>query len=383
MEQQYTYYAFVSYRSSDEKWAKWLQEKIEGYRLPTTIQHENTDLPKSRLRPCFRYHTDIQPNELKTELRSKLEQSKYLLVICSPRSAQSPWVGAEIDTFVELGRRDRIIPVIVEGRPYSDDPATECYNPSLLKHFPHSDDINQDREILGVNIHEEGSGSAYMKRERAVMQVVSRMLNVSFDRIWQRQKRRIIRRTIFSVIGALLVLASLIAVWIMNQPFDSRVMLYESSPAVEALPPMHNAVVTLTLPDEERTDTICSFDEEVLFRYLPARLKNQEVAVHVEAPDYLPLDTIVMLNNTLSLPLARDPQVYGSLSAVVLVNGNIAPSKRIMVENFDITTDAAGRFTLFIPLEQQKKSYFITDPADASLSTTLHAPCGRNDIILL
>ena len=344
MEQQYTYYAFVSYRSSDEKWAKWLQEKIEGYRLPTTIQHENT---------------------------------------CSPRSAQSPWVGAEIDTFVELGRRDRIIPVIVEGRPYSDDPATECYNPSLLKHFPHSDDINQDREILGVNIHEEGSGSAYMKRERAVMQVVSRMLNVSFDRIWQRQKRRIIRRTIFSVIGALLVLASLIAVWIMNQPFDSRVMLYESSPAVEALPPMHNAVVTLTLPDEERTDTICSFDEEVLFRYLPARLKNQEVAVHVEAPDYLPLDTIVMLNNILSLPLARDPQVYGSLSAVVLVNGNIAPSKRIMVENFDITTDAAGRFTLFIPLEQQKKSYFITDPADASLSTTLHAPCGRNDIILL
>lgn len=383
MEQQYTYYAFVSYRSSDEKWAKWLQEKIEGYRLPTTIQHENTDLPKSRLRPCFRYHTDIQPNELKTELRNKLEQSKYLLVICSPRSAQSPWVGAEIDTFVELGRRDRIIPVIVEGRPYSDDPATECYNPSLLKHFPHSDDINQDREILGVNIHEEGSGSAYMKRERAVMQVVSRMLNVSFDRIWQRQKRRIIRRTIFSVIGALLVLASLIAVWIMNQPFDSRVMLYESSPAVEALPPMHNAVVTLTLPDEERTDTIRSFDEEVLFRYLPARLKNQEVAVHVEAPDYLPLDTIVMLNNILSLPLARDPQVYGSLSAVVLVNGNIAPSKRIMVENFDITTDAAGRFTLFIPLEQQKKSYFITDPADASLSITLHAPCGRNDIILL
>ena len=383
MEQQYTYYAFVSYRSSDEKWAKWLQEKIEGYRLPTTIQHENTDLPKSRLRPCFRYHTDIQPNELKTELRNKLEQSKYLLVICSPRSAQSPWVGAEIDTFVELGRRDRIIPVIVEGRPYSNDPATECYNPSLLKHFPHSDDINQDREILGVNIHEEGSGSAYMKRERAVMQVVSRMLNVSFDRIWQRQKRRIIRRTIFSVIGALLVLASLIAVWIMNQPFDSRVMLYESSPAVEALPPMHNAVVTLTLPDEERTDTICSFDEEVLFRYLPARLKNQEVAVHVEAPDYLPLDTIVMLNNILSLPLARDPQVYGSLSAVVLVNGNIAPSKRIMVENFGITTDAAGRFTLFIPLEQQKKSYFITDPADASLSTTLHAPCGRNDIILL
>lgn len=379
---QYTYYAFVSYRSSDEKWAKWLQEKIEGYRLPTTIQHENSDLPKSRLRPCFRYHTDIQPNELKTELRNKLEQSKYLLVICSPRSAQSPWVGAEIDTFVELGRRDRIIPVIVEGTPYSGDPKTECYNPSLLKHFPHSDNIHEDREILGVNIHEEGSGSAYMKRERAVMQIVSRMLNVSFDRIWQRQKRRIIRRAVYATLGAVLVLAALIAVWVMNQPFTSRVTLYEDTPAVEALPPMHDAVLTITLPDEQRTDTIRSFGQTSLFRYLPAKLKNKAVEVHLEAPDYLPLDTTVLLGETLSLPLRRDPLVYGALSAIVLLDGEPAPRTAIQVEAFDVTTDATGRFSLFVPLEQQQKSYRITLPT-SSASTTLHAPCGPNDIVLL
>ncbi len=379
---QYTYYAFVSYRSSDEKWAKWLQEKIEGYRLPTTIQHENSDLPKSRLRPCFRYHTDIQPNELKTELRNKLEQSKYLLVICSPRSAQSPWVGAEIDTFVELGRRDRIIPVIVEGTPYSGDPKTECYNPSLLKHFPHSDNIHEDREILGVNIHEEGSGSAYMKRERAVMQIVSRMLNVSFDRIWQRQKRRIIRRTVYATLGAILVLTALIAVWVMNQPFTSRVTLYEDTPAVEALPPMHDAVLTITLPDEQRTDTIRSFEQTSLFRYLPAKLKNKAVEVHLEAPDYLPLDTTVLLGETLSLPLRRDPLVYGALSAIVLLHGEPAPRTAIQVEAFDVTTDATGRFSLFVPLEQQQKSYRITLPT-SSASTTLHAPCGPNDIVLL
>jgi hypothetical protein len=359
-----------------------LQEKIEGYRLPTTIQHENSDLPKSRLRPCFRYHTDIQPNELKTELRNKLEQSKYLLVICSPRSAQSPWVGAEIDTFVELGRRDRIIPVIVEGTPYSGDPKTECYTPSLLKHFPHSDNIHEDREILGVNIHEEGSGSAYMKRERAVMQIVSRMLNVSFDRIWQRQKRRIIRRTVYATLGAVLVLAALIAVWVMNQPFTSRVTLYEDTPAVEALPPMHDAVLTITLPDEQRTDTIRSFEQTSLFRYLPAKLKNKAVEVHLEAPDYLPLDTTVLLGETLSLPLRRDPLVYGALSAIVLLNGEPAPRTAIQVEAFDVTTDATGRFTLFVPLEQQQKSYRITLPT-SSASTTLHAPCGPNDIVLL
>lgn len=381
-QQQHTYFAFVSYRSSDEKWAKWLQEKIEAYRLPTTIQNENSNLPKTRLRPCFRYHTDIQPNELKTELRNKLEQSKFLLVICSPRSAKSPWVGAEIDTFVELGRRDRIIPVIVEGTPYSGDPATECYNPSLLKHFPHSDNILEDREILGVNIHEEGSGSAYMKRERAVMQIVSRMLDVSFDRIWQRQKRRLIRRAIYASLGAILVLAALIAVWILNQPFTSHVTLFEDTPAVEALPPMHDAVLIITLPDEQRTDTISSFEQPSQFRYLPAKLKNKAVDIHLEAPDYLPLDTTVILGETLSLPLRRDPQVYGALSAIVLLNGELAPRTTIQVETFEVTTDATGRFSLFVPLEQQQKTYRITHPK-SSATSTLHAPCGPNDIVLL
>lgn len=383
MKQEYTYFAFVSYRSSDEKWAKWLQEKIEGYRLPTTIQHENSDLPKTRLRPCFRYHTDIQPNELKSELRQKLEQSKYLLVICTPRSAQSQWVGAEIDTFVELGRRDRIIPVIVEGTPYSGDPETECYNPSLLKHFPHSDNIDEDREILGVNIHEEGSGSAYMKRERAVMQIVSRMLGVSFDKIWQRQKRRIIRRTILSVLASLLVLAALLCVWLLNQPFNSRLTLYEATPAVEALPPMHDAVVTLTLPDDERTDTIAGFDDEALFRYLPAKLKGKPVNVHIAAPDYLPLDTVIALTPDLQIPLARDPQVYGNLRATVIMDDHIVPNRRIHIESFEVTTDANGRFSLFVPLEMQQKSYFITVPDDYSLSFTLQAPCGPNDIVIL
>ena len=381
-QEQYTYYAFVSYRSSDEKWARWLQQKREGYRLPTTIQNENSALPKTRLRPCFRYHTDIQPNELKSELRTKLEQSQYLLVICSPRSAQSPWVGAEIETFVELGRKDRIIPVIVEGRPYSGDPATECYNPALLKHFPHSDNIAEDHEILGVNIHEEGAGSAYMKRERAVMQVVSRMLNVSFDRIWQRQRRRMIRNAVLMVLGTLAVLASLLTVWVLNQTFDSRVTLYEQTPSVAALPAMHDAVLTLSLPDDERQDTIRSWNDAVSFRYIPARLKGQTVALRIKAPDYLPLDTVVELTETLQLPMRRDPMVYGSLHATVLHNNEPLANQHILVEANEVKTDNNGHFELFIPLEQQQKQYQIINPK-YEIINIFHAPCGPNDIVLL
>ena len=34
----YDNYAFISYKREDEKWAEWLQRKLEGYKLPTRRQ---------------------------------------------------------------------------------------------------------------------------------------------------------------------------------------------------------------------------------------------------------------------------------------------------------------------------------------------------------
>jgi len=45
MEQQKEYYAFISYKREDEKWAKWLQDKLDHYKFPTNL-NGRTDLPK-------------------------------------------------------------------------------------------------------------------------------------------------------------------------------------------------------------------------------------------------------------------------------------------------------------------------------------------------
>ena len=378
--EEYKYYAFVSYRSSDEKWAKWLQDKIEAYRLPTTVQKMNQALPKQKLRPCFRYHTDIQPNELKTELRNKLEQSKYLLVICTPRSAQSPWVGNEIDTFVELGRRDRIIPVIVEGRPYSGDPATECYNPSLIKHFPHSDNIAEDREILGVNIHEEGAGSAYMKRERAVIQIVSRMLDVNYDQLWNRQRKRIIRRAIITILTTLAVCAALALTWLYNKPFESQVSLNETSVHNVNLPALHKAIVTLQLGDETKTDTLKNIDEIAHFRNLPGKLKGKQVRLHAAAPDWLPVDTTLILGEELQLNIQRNPAVYGHLTIHVWYKAEPLKNKLVLVDGYEVLTDDKGYIELDIPLASQALEYTIQYPANGK-SASIIPPCGPNDAV--
>lgn len=37
MDNNREYYAFISYKREDEKWAKWLQHKLEHYRFPTNL----------------------------------------------------------------------------------------------------------------------------------------------------------------------------------------------------------------------------------------------------------------------------------------------------------------------------------------------------------
>jgi len=385
MDPKYTYYAFVSYRSSDERWAKWVQEKIEGYRLPAVIAAKNEQLPQKQLRPCFRYHTDIQPNELKTELRNKLEQSKYLLVICSPRSAASPWVGNEIETFIEMGRKNYIIPIIVEGKPYSNNPETECLHPVILKHFPHSDNLAEDHEILGVNVNEEGAGSHYMKRERAIIQIVSRMLGVGFDVLWNRQRRRIIRQWISIAVGAILMVAAIVLTVYWSRPVPVAIQMDDQGSMYASLPARQQVVVSLEMADEVKTDTLDVGENEIVFPNIPKHYLGESVTIRLSAADYLPLDTTIVLREHIQLPLYRDAARYGHLQATLFAGGAARANEIISIGLADgttmqIQTDANGRFCVDIPLSQQASTYPISSRL-ALVVDTLYAPCGENDII--
>ena len=99
-------YAFISYNHKDQEMAKWLQAKLESYKLPTEIHNE---FENSRyLRPVFRDKTDLNAGILSEELKKHLISSKYLVVVCSPNSAKSKWVNDEVKVFLEMGRAERI-----------------------------------------------------------------------------------------------------------------------------------------------------------------------------------------------------------------------------------------------------------------------------------
>lgn len=172
---KYQYYAFISYKREDEEWAKWLQHKLEHYKLPSNL-NGRTDFPKE-IRPVFKDTSELLPGNLPKQIQEALELSKYLIVICSPRSAQSRWVNKEVEAFIEInhGKPDKIIPFIIDGIAFSKDPQCECF-PQAIKDLP------EEQEILGANIDEMG-------REAAVVKTVARMFDLKFDVLWQRHER--------------------------------------------------------------------------------------------------------------------------------------------------------------------------------------------------
>lgn len=189
MDQPKEYFAFISYQRKDEQWADWLRKKLEHYRLPSSLRRTDATLPKE-IRPIFRDALELAGGVLAEEIQAALQQSKFLIVVCSPNSAKSPWVNKEVQTFIDLGREERIIPFIIDGTPFSNDPATESFPPALCS-------LRDERELLGININELG-------RDAAAVKVVARMFGLKFDALWQRYEREKRRRRWMIIGGSLL-----------------------------------------------------------------------------------------------------------------------------------------------------------------------------------
>ena len=175
MEQDFKYFAFISYSSKNEKWAKWLHSKLEHYHIPTALCKDNPNIPK-KIRPVFWYKKDLSGSRLKEALEKELEVSRYLIVICSPDSAKSEWVNDEVKSFITRERGGDIIPFIVEGTPHSANVDEECFPESLRK-------LSREDELRGISVLAEG-------KHHALVDVIATMLGVSFDTLWQRHKRR-------------------------------------------------------------------------------------------------------------------------------------------------------------------------------------------------
>lgn len=206
---KYTNIAFISYKREDEAWAKWLQKKLEHYKLPIEIRKKHPNLEFSeRPRHVFKDTTDLSGGVLAKAIKAGLDSSKFLIVICSPRAAKSEWVCKEVQEFIDSGREEYIIPFIIDGEPNAKNKENECF-PEALKA------LTAEKELLGINVNEYG-------REAAAVKVTARMFELSFDSLWQRfkkEEKRRKRNVLAALISSIFVLLSIVAygIWTNNR----------------------------------------------------------------------------------------------------------------------------------------------------------------------
>nr|WP_306451260.1 TIR domain-containing protein [Odoribacter splanchnicus] len=332
----YDNYAFISYKREDEKWAEWLQRKLEGYKLPTILKKTNPSLPR-HLRPIFRDKTDLGGGILSDELEKQLQSSEFLIVICSPHASRSEWVNKEIQVFIDEGRLGNIIPFIVEGLPHAGSAVEECF-PQALKNIP------KDKELLGIDVQEIG-------KERAFIKVIAWMLSLRFDSLWQRWQRekRLRRSYVATMLAFLLIIFYFFAI-------PSRVELTVKDLSHRLPLPSYAKIIF-----NGTEQYIGSLDTVLILDNIRPYYKGRPYMLEFNAGYY---DTLRFqghfswgMTTYVTLELKRD-STFGVYQGIVYDEQEGVPVQDavVTVDNRTTRTDVRGIFKIVFPLQEQTLS---------------------------
>ncbi|MFW6118780.1 MAG: TIR domain-containing protein [Planctomycetota bacterium] len=199
----YTYDAFISYRHTrpDRKWARWLHTALETYRVPRPLAAA-LGIPR-KLQRVFRDEEELPASaDLSELIESALRESRFLIVVCSPRTPESEWVNKEIVRFREMGRDERILALLTEGEPSeSFPPALREIRRTVIDAEGEAHTVIEEVEPLAADVREKRPESTRYLKRMARLRLMACILGCRFDDLRQRDQQRRKRR--FAVVGAL------------------------------------------------------------------------------------------------------------------------------------------------------------------------------------
>lgn len=182
------YAAFISYSHADEAVARWLHRAIEQYRFPRAIIGLDSPfgpVPR-KLPPVFRDRDELPASgDLGAELREALATSRFQIVICSPRAAQSKWVNEEIMLFKRQHGEHRTLALIAGGELYAGG-EEECFPQALRFRLDGNGTLsNEPAEPIAADIRPGKDG-----RRLASLKLLAGIAGVRLDSLVRRDAAR-------------------------------------------------------------------------------------------------------------------------------------------------------------------------------------------------
>lgn len=202
------YSAFISYRhvEPDRQWAKWLHAGLETFRTPKLLVQNG--IPP-RIPRIFRDEDELPATaDLKSEIITALQASRFLIVICSTRTQESRWVNAEIEAFRMMGRHDRILAVLIDGDPAVSFPRA-LYEIRASIANPDGSQVERIEEVepLAADVRKRESESHATLRRHALLRMAACLLGCKFDDLRRRDAERRTRtlRALAGLFGAIAI----------------------------------------------------------------------------------------------------------------------------------------------------------------------------------
>lgn len=209
------YFAFISYKRGgvDEKVANWIHKKLEKYPYPKKlVDKENCPDDPERIRKVFIDTKELSITDKYFEDRIKecIKNSRYLILICSSKSAESEFVNREVECFLATHNNDTglILPVFI-------DSVEEEFLPKAIRN---TEILNRNCPIYKPMFEPKNEMNSY-----CFYHIVSFLLKVDFKKIYDRyqiysQKKRKEKRLLKWLSGIiLLAFGFFIANWVYNQ----------------------------------------------------------------------------------------------------------------------------------------------------------------------
>jgi len=192
-ERQYKYDAFISYRHCDlDKFvAENLHRILETYELPDNLK-EKLNIEGRTFKRLFRDQEELPlSSNLEDPILEALKDSKYLIVICSPRLKDSLWCKKEIETFKKLRGRKNIFCVLIEGEPVDSFPEEVLFDEveKVLKNGKKKIE-KIPVEPLAADVRGATKKDVLKRIKEEKLRLAAAMCNIDYDDLRQRHKLR-------------------------------------------------------------------------------------------------------------------------------------------------------------------------------------------------
>lgn len=191
------YDAFISYRHSelDMYVAKKIHKKLETFKIPRSVAEKSG---KKSIERVFRDQEELPiGSDLADNILQALQESEYLIVICSPRTPESYWVQKEIDSFISMHGREHILAILIEGEPADSFPV------QLL-----IDDKGEPVEPLAADVRGNSQSEINRKMRTEIVRLAAPLIGCSYDELRQRHRERRMKKAFY---GATAVAALAVA----------------------------------------------------------------------------------------------------------------------------------------------------------------------------